>query len=262
MVSLAGGGEAPWLFLIDRKAFFDAIRESLFYGVLSQRQVDGMNYLLDVWEARFAERDMRWLAYAFATVHHETAFMMVPLEEYGKGQGKPYGAPAGPHGECYYGRGHVQLTWEDNYIKGEQALAENYGLNVPMHQYPHRMLEDETSALILYDGMIEGWFTGLGLNSFFNADVEDPVNARKIVNGLDKADLIADYYFKFKAALDMSQRRQRDGRALKTSPLLLVVVLLNAGMIWALIYVASSQREERKELTKMLTECQHTGSTP
>jgi len=50
--------------------------------------------------------------------------------------------------------------------------------------------------------------------------------------------------------------------ALKTSPLLLVVVLLNAGMIWALVYVAASQREERQQLTKMLTECQHVGATP
>jgi hypothetical protein len=45
--------------------------------------------------------------------------------------------------------------------------------------------------------------------------------------------------------------------ALKTSPLLLVVVLLNAGMIWALLWVAANQREERQELTKMLTTCQH-----
>lgn len=45
--------------------------------------------------------------------------------------------------------------------------------------------------------------------------------------------------------------------ALKTSPLLLVVVMLNAGMIWALLYVAASQRDERQMLTKILVEnCQ------
>ena len=186
--------------VIDRKAFYDSIRESLFYGVLSQRQVDGMNVLLDIWESHFSNHDLRWLAYALATTFHETAYLMAPLEEYGKGEGKPYGEPAGPHGETYYGRGHVQLTWEDNYIKGEQALL-NYNVQAPLHQYPHRMLEDETSALVLYDGMIEGWFTGVGLPSFFNASTEDPVQARKIVNGLDKADLIAGYYASFKAAL-------------------------------------------------------------
>jgi putative chitinase len=63
------------------------------------------------------------------------------------------------------------------------------------------MLEDEPSALVLYDGMINSWFTGAGLPDYFNADTEDPINARKIVNGLDKADLIAGYYWDFKKAL-------------------------------------------------------------
>ena len=49
--------------------------------------------------------------------------------------------------------------------------------------------------------------------------------------------------------------------ALKTSPLLLVVILLNAGMIWSLLHVASVQKDERQLLTKMLLEnCQ--GHTP
>ena len=187
--------------MIDRKKFFDAVRASLFNDVLSQRQVDGMNYLLDVWEKLFADRDIRWLAYALATAFHETAYMMVPLEEYGKGSGKSYGEPTGEHGECYYGRGHVQLTWLENYQKGEQFLAERYGVSVPMVEYPHRMLEDEPSALVLYDGMINGWFTGAALPAFFHDTVEDPYNARTIVNGHDKADLIAGYYYKFKEAL-------------------------------------------------------------
>jgi predicted chitinase len=169
--------------------------------VLSQRQVDGMEYLLDVWEKLFANKDIRWLAYAFATAFHETAYMMVPLEEYQKGAGKPYGAVDEEYGEAYYGRGHVQLTWKDNYIKGEKQLQNNYGISVPLVEYPHRMLEDEPSALILYDGMIDGWFTGVGLPDYFNAAEEDPVNARKIVNGLDHADKIASYYWEFKEAL-------------------------------------------------------------
>jgi predicted chitinase len=187
--------------VIDRQAFFDSIRESLFYGVLSQRQVDGMNYLLDVWERLFPDKDIRWLAYALATTFHETAYNMRPLEEYGKGSGQPYGVTTGPYEQAYYGRGHVQLTWMENYQKAEQFLAERYAADVPLHQYPHRMLEDEPSALVLFDGMIWGWFTGVKLSDYFNAAEEDPVNARKIVNGLDKADLIAGYYKSFKEAL-------------------------------------------------------------
>jgi putative chitinase len=63
------------------------------------------------------------------------------------------------------------------------------------------MLHPQTSALVSYDGMIHGWFTGVGLPKYFNATVEDPRNARRIVNGTDKMDLIAGYYHKFKAAL-------------------------------------------------------------
>ena len=144
-----------------------------------------------------------WLAYALATTFHETGQAMTPLEEVGKGSGKPYGKPVGVHQECYYGRGHVQLTWEDNYKKGQQNLWKRYGIDIPMHQYPHRMLEDETSALILFDGMIYGWFTGVGLPKYFDAaaGLEDAYNARKIVNALDKASTIQGYYQKFKAAL-------------------------------------------------------------
>ena len=186
---------------IDRKAFFDSIRESLFYGVLSQRQVDGMNAVLDCWEQHFADSDIRYLAYAMATAHHETAFVWDAIEEYGKGSGKPYGEPAGPYGECYYGRGFVQLTWLENYQKGEKVLEENYGLECPMVQYPHRMLEIEPAALVLFDGIIGGWFTGVGLPTFFNASTDDPYNARKTVNGLDRADLIEGYHRSFLEAL-------------------------------------------------------------
>ena len=189
--------------MIDREVFFASVRVSptLFGGSLSQGQVDGMNHLLDVWENYFFDRDIRWLAYALATVFHETAQTMRPIEEYGKGSGKSYGEPTGPYDQAYYGRGHVQLTWLENYQKGEQVLRNTYDLTVPMVEYPHRMLEDEPSALILFDGSINGWFTGVGLPDFFNANEDDPVNARKVINGLDKADLIAGYYQEFKEAL-------------------------------------------------------------
>lgn len=187
--------------MLNRKAFFDTVRETLFNGVLSQRQVDGMNYLLDTWEKYHADKDIRWLAYSMATAFHETAYMMVPLEEYGKGEGKSYGEPVQPYGECYYGRGHVQLTWLENYQKAEQILNDKYKLEVPCVEYPHRMLEDENSAIILYDGIIDGWFTGVGLPQFFNDTKDDAYNARKTVNGLDKAETIAEYHRKFLDAL-------------------------------------------------------------
>ena len=52
----------------------------------------------------------------------------------------------------------------------------------------------------------------------------------------------------------MTQVASETISALKTSPLLLVVVVLNAGMIAALLYVANVQKDERQMLTKMLIE--------
>jgi hypothetical protein len=52
----------------------------------------------------------------------------------------------------------------------------------------------------------------------------------------------------------MTQVASETISALKTSPLLLVVVVLNAGMLFALLYVANVQRDERQTLTRMLVE--------
>jgi len=187
--------------MIDREAFFDAVREDPFGGNLTQGQVDGLNFLLDVWERHFRDKDIRWLAYSLATAFHETAQTMEPIPEYGEGSGKSYGQPVPPYGQAYYGRGYVQLTWLENYQKGEKILADDYGVECPMVRYPHRMLEHEPAALILYDGSIDGWFTGVGLPMFFSATKEDPYEARTVINGHDKAETIAGYYRAFKAAL-------------------------------------------------------------
>jgi putative chitinase len=191
----------------DRKFFFDNVRASLFNGTLTQSQVDGMNYLLEVWEWGFEANNPNdgtmWLAYALATFYHETAYTMQPIEEYGRGSGKSYGKPAGPYGQCYYGRGFVQLTWEDNYKNGQKFLMDRYGKDCQIYPIANNALDAETSALVSYDGMVYGWFTGVGLPKYLSKakGIEDPVNARRIVNGTDKASTIAGYYWKFKAAL-------------------------------------------------------------
>jgi putative chitinase len=46
---------------------------------------------------------------------------------------------------------------------------------------------------IMFYGMTKGTFTGKMLSDYFNEETEDWVNARKIINGLDKAELIAGY---------------------------------------------------------------------
>lgn len=68
---------------INRRFFFDLARRMLFKGRLWQRQVDGLNFILDTWDAHHARKDARWLAYALGTTHHETGSTMQPINEYG-----------------------------------------------------------------------------------------------------------------------------------------------------------------------------------
>ena len=63
------------------------------------------------------------------------------------------------------------------------------------------MLDYEVSADVAVVGMVEGLFTGAKLSDFFNEEDDDPVNARRIVNGTDRAELIAKYYRDFHDAV-------------------------------------------------------------
>ena len=58
--------------MIDRKAFFDAVRGTLYGGRLVRTQVAGLTALLDRFERGGETRDRRFLAYRLATAHHET----------------------------------------------------------------------------------------------------------------------------------------------------------------------------------------------
>ena len=93
---------------IDRKLFFDMIRENPFPGTLSQSQVDGVTQIIKAWARHFRDKDTRWLAYCSATTLHETASTMEPIEEY-YGSAQPYGQVDPETGQAYWGRGFVQL---------------------------------------------------------------------------------------------------------------------------------------------------------
>ncbi len=67
--------------------------------------------------------------------------------------------------------------------------------------HPDLALNPATAAQILVRGMKEGWFTGRKLSGYFTPTLADPTNARRIVNGTDKAALIAGYHAKFLHAL-------------------------------------------------------------
>lgn len=181
---------------MNRTAFYAALRQrssTVFGTSLSQGQVNGCETLLSEGEGRGSR--LPCLAYVLATAYHETAHTMQPVEEYGKGRGRKYGVPAGPYGKVYYGRGYVQLTWLENYQKAGEKLAIN------LVKYPEQALKPDIAAEILFAGMEEGWFTGKKLDDYLTVVATDYVGARRIVNGTDKASLIAGYARDFETAL-------------------------------------------------------------
>ena len=182
--------------------FYKEVQEEFFNGKLSTQQYDGIEAIMERWKlSNFT--DLRWLAYMLGTVYHETAKTMYPIEEYGKGKGKKYGKKIKQSGEpytepdqTYYGRGYVQLTWYENYDRMGRIL------NIPLLEHPELALQPCIAADIMFEGMtksvsFKGDFTGHCLEQYFNETKEDWVNARRIINGLDRAELIAGYAKKF-----------------------------------------------------------------
>lgn len=192
--------------MLNREKFFNSIKSSLFSKGITQSQVNGINVILNEWELK-GYTDERWLAYMLATVYHETAKTMQPIEEYGKGKGRPYGSklkmsrvPYTIPDKLFYGRGFVQLTWYENYELMSRLLK------VDILNNPELALNAKIATDIMFEGMTKGSssfgdFTGRCLEQYFNNTTEDPINARKIINGLDQSKMIADYYYKFKQSL-------------------------------------------------------------
>jgi putative chitinase len=205
--------------LFDRKIYFDSVRDPLFYGTLTQQQVDGQNAILAVWEGSYYDNDLRWLAYPLATTLHETASTMWPIEEYGKGQGMEYGKKDPETGQTYYGRGYIQLTWRDNYKRATKEL-DLTGTDDDLEWHASRALDPFIAGHTMFRGMIEGWFRSDSqgtqiLARYFDSDTDDPYGAREIINGDKKTipswssgvsigNLIAGYHRNFLNALEAS----------------------------------------------------------
>lgn len=171
---------------INRKVFFEHIRAAPAGGFLGASQVDGFSRILDEWDKRGLS-ETRYLAYMLATCWHETYKAMQPIKEFG-GMDYLKSKPYFP----WYGRGLVQCTWEANYAKFSCKTADD------MLTWPY-------AVRALFDGMINGVFTGRRLGQYFNATLDDAYGARHIINGTDKAGLIAGYHAEFLAAIKAAE---------------------------------------------------------
>lgn len=162
-------------------------------------------------------------AYVLATGYHETFHTMKPVREtlaktsasavarldnaFENGQlpwvKTRYWTPDAD-GHSWHGRGYVQLTWKDNYELAARLLK------IPLLSNPDLALEPQISSRITVVGMRDGWFTGKKLSDYINETKDDSFReARRIVNGKDKAKLIEGYAFEYGRLL------REDGYGLK-----------------------------------------------
>jgi putative chitinase len=202
--------------MIDRDFFMQRVRQTLFHGTLQPRQTKGLALLIDRWEQDHGRQgDRRQLAYILATALHETAATMQPIRERGgsaylrknydvtgsqPARARANGNTQPGDGAHYAGRGYVQLTWKSNYRRVGDLIGVDLAGN------PDKAMDPDTAATILICGMEQGWFTGRKLADYFNGSRAEWMQARRIVNGLDQAGLIAGYGRRFFAAMqDASQ---------------------------------------------------------
>lgn len=188
------------------QTFFAYARRAPFGGSLSQAQVDGMTSILKYCE--IFNLPLVWIAYILATAFHESAHTMQPVREtlassdakaianldkaFAAGKLPQVKTPywrKDKNGKSWFGRGLVQVTFERNYLK--------FGITEP-----DDALNMQTAVKILVDGMTQGLFSGRRLKDYGSTEnVFRAVDARAIVNGTDKASLIAGYYTGFLGAL-------------------------------------------------------------
>ena len=198
--------------MLNREPLFNHLRASLFSGVLNQRQVDGINADLDYWEQHYPDGNPQHLAYILATDYWETQQTMQPIAERG---GKDYlmrmydiqgDRPAKarelgnlqPGDGAKYTGGKVQLTGRRNFrIQGRK-------LNLPLEEQPELIYDMAISTAVLIGGMMDGDFTGRALSDYTDlAGNLNPIQARRVVNGVDHAEDIAAIFRQFHKAIQL-----------------------------------------------------------
>lgn len=124
------------------------------------------------------------IAYVLATTQWETAQTFKPVkeafwksEEWRRQNFRYY---------PYYGRGYVQLTWKTNYQKYSNFLG------IDLVNKPDLAMNPNVALFVLVHGFKTGAFTGRKITDYINKNQTDLVNARRCINGRDKAHTIAN----------------------------------------------------------------------
>lgn len=176
------------------------------FGRHGSRQTAGLTALLGFISQDELLTDSRHIAYLLATIKHETANTFEPIVERGSRKyfdryepatrlGKQLGNTEIGDGFRFRGRGYVQITGRHNYARlstfvGRDLIAQPDDACLP-----------DVAYKIASSGMINGLFTGVRLDRYITARKCDYVAARRVVNGQDRAQLIAGYAGRFEQLL-------------------------------------------------------------
>lgn len=129
--------------------------------------------------------DVRQVTYILATVYHECRFKSIK-EIRAKIGTSVFKMQEKYWHTGYFGRGYSQLTWRKNY----QKFSPIVGLDLVSK--PDLVLKPDVGAKIIVHGMRNGLFTGVSLDTYFNATRTDWFNARRIVNRVFRAQMVLD----------------------------------------------------------------------
>ena len=187
---------------------------AIFGGKLTQEQVDGINIILETMDRdEFKVVDKRHAAYILATSFWETGRTMEAVKEKTDKTGEQYffrmydingsrpqvakrlGNTIPGDGIKFAGRGQVQLTGRTNYTNMGKYLK------LDLVNKPDLLLDTKISARVLVYGLLNGSFTGVSIKKYLTSTKTDYVNARRVVNGVDKAEEIASIAKSFERAI-------------------------------------------------------------
>lgn len=162
---------------IQTQYWVDACQQ--MYGPLGDQEQETIRGIVRTFK-QLGDGDARKLAYILATVELECSFISKREHETNTNIYKKYWTSG------YMGRGLVQLTGYNKYYRFSQLLG------VDFVTYPDKAIEMRYALPILVMGMMQGLYSGRKLGDYINAHKTDFYNARRVVNGLDKAGLLAN----------------------------------------------------------------------
>jgi predicted chitinase len=193
---------------IDREKFFSCYP----FRPLKQTQVDNLNFLMDRLDGSEKITLLPEYAYVLATIKLETADTFTPVEEAYwikpeskrirvlKNLYKGRNSIIHESGKLYTGRGYVQLTHIENYIKMNEFVQKKFP-DADIIEEPDKACEPEIAWIILEAGMTKGLFTGKKLSDYITYSKYDFYHARRIINGMDRAGLVQAYAEKYVSIL-------------------------------------------------------------